>query len=182
MKRSSKYRGDCSSKRGLTSRFRRREREMLSSLRLCPASDLGRCGQCRNLFRLRADADRKLDGCINHEHPATADNGCSAAGPWPWREHCQTEGWSHPGAVAPRPRGGSAERLRDWLGGRPRSPHTPSSASAGRESGPGWRWHPPHRGGGAVTPEHQIPGHCSGAGDQRRGAAALGVVPLTASR
>ena len=35
-----------------------------------------------------------------------------------------------------------------------------------------------HRGGGAVAPEHQVPGHQ----DQRRGAAALGVVPFTASR
>ena len=40
-----------------------------------------------------------------------------------------------------------------------------------------------HRGGGSVAPEPQIPGHSLiPFGDQRRGAAALGVVPLTASR
>jgi len=99
-------------------------------------------GQCRNLFRLRADADRKLDGCINHEHPATADNGCFVAGPWSWREHCQTEGLSHPGAVAPRPRGGSAERHQHWRGWRPRSPHSLVSSGVWHGSGPGWRWRP----------------------------------------
>ncbi len=65
-----------------------------------PANNsLKRCDQSHGLFRLLADVDRKLDDCINHEHPATADSGRAAAGPGPWREHCRTGGLNHPAAA-----------------------------------------------------------------------------------
>ena len=45
-----------------------------------PASDHERCGQFRDLFRLRADAGRILNERITHEQLATAATGCAAAG------------------------------------------------------------------------------------------------------
>jgi hypothetical protein len=87
-----------------------RHKESTCAVASLPATQRQRCGKCHDLFRLRADVDRKLDGCINNKHPATADNGCAAAWPGPWREHCRTGGWSRHGDVAPRPRGGSAGR------------------------------------------------------------------------
>jgi hypothetical protein len=74
------------------------------------AAEPERCDQCRDLYHLRADVDRRLDGCINHEHPATAANGCAAAGPVPLIEPSQTEGWSRRDVAAPRPCSGSTER------------------------------------------------------------------------
>ncbi len=43
-----------------------------------------------------------IDGWVNHEHPATAENGCAAAVPAPWMAHYRTEGWSHRAAAAPK--------------------------------------------------------------------------------
>jgi hypothetical protein len=43
-----------------------------------------------------------IDGWVSHGHPATADNGCAAALPWLWIEHCRTGGWSRRAAAAPR--------------------------------------------------------------------------------
>ncbi len=65
---------------------------------ILPAAQGQRCDQSHGLFRLLADVDRMLDDCINHDHPATADSGCVAAGPGPWSEHCRTGGLNHPAA------------------------------------------------------------------------------------
>lgn len=114
---------------------------------------------------------------------ARSDSGCGGAVPQPYGRCCRTGGWSHLAAAAPRHHGESACCPRDWRAERPRSPHSPFSAGVEHGSGPGWRWRPapPWRWSGyARTPDTRPSLYRQG--DQRRGAATLGVVPLTASR
>jgi hypothetical protein len=63
-----------------------------------PAADLER--SCHDdLISLLDNVGRWLNKWINHQHTATADNGCAGVELAPWIEQSRTGGLNHPAAA-----------------------------------------------------------------------------------